>query len=111
MLKYLHSSRLNSVNYDRFELCTEIAEEVRKFVVLGTILCRTPWSSPSEATNNPSDSQEFPRLLYNPKVHYHVHKTALLLPTLFENANTNEVSQEVHYIESELVKSVLLSMH
>jgi hypothetical protein len=49
-----------------------------------TLLQLTPWGNHSWAANSHSASQENLQLLQNPKVHYCVHKSLLLVPILSE---------------------------
>ena len=53
--------------------------------------------NPSWETNRSSVSQEFPRILFNPNIHYRIHKTRPSVPT---QGYINEVLVLYHFLKT-----------
>jgi len=61
--------------------------------------------SPSWEAKNHSASQEIPLDLYNPKVHYHVHKSSTLAPILRQKHPVHTYPPYVPKIHSNIILS------
>jgi hypothetical protein len=59
--------------------------------------------SPTWEADSHSASQEIPRLLWNPKVHYRVHKSQQLVPVLCEMHPVHNFSPYVLQIYSNII--------
>ncbi|PNF43392.1 hypothetical protein B7P43_G13912 [Cryptotermes secundus] len=59
--------------------------------------------SPSGGAANCADSQEFPSILWSPKVHYRVHKSPPLLPILSQINSIHTISSYISKIHFNIV--------